>query len=91
MVVMVPVVSVVDTGGVVRLGALAARVAVVQDGERGADGAGRRGGAEPAAAARVHSHLVGRQRDGQRGGVGLQQSPARQREEFHKLFSLSKT
>ena len=61
----------------VRLGALAAGVAVVQDGERRADGAGRRGRAEPAAAARVHPHLVGRQRDGQRGGVRLQQSPGR--------------
>ena len=69
-----------------RLGALAAGVAVVQDGERRADGAGagRAGGAEPAAAARVHAHLVGRQRDGQRGGVGLKQSPVEERKVLQK-------
>ena len=60
-----------------RLGALAAGVAVVQHGERRAGGCA--GGAEAAAAARVHAHLVGRQRDGQRGGVGLQQSPVEER------------
>ena len=69
-----------------RLGALSAGVAVVQDGERRADGAGagRAGGAEAAAAARVHAHLVGRQRDGQRGGVGLQQSPVEEKRVLQK-------
>ena len=75
--------------GVVRLGALASRVAVVQDGERGADGAGRRGGAEPAAAAGVHPHLVRRQRDGQRRGVGLQQSPGREKNCFTNSWQKS--
>lgn len=59
---------------VVRLCALSPGVAMVQDGEGRADG-GRTGGDDVAAAARVHSHLVRRKGDGQRGRVGLQNTP----------------
>ena len=38
------------------------------------------------AAARIHAHLVRRQRDGERGRVGLQQSPVEERRVFKRLL-----